>query len=254
MSLHEQKSAVSESILRTLAQHGIHDWGVRFTRAYNTLGSASFRTKTVNISSLQFAKGWDVTRDTAMHEAAHVIAGPEANHGPEWKRVAASLGAKTNARHNVDIKRDARARSVSTRYGSVDVVEGKTVVQYKDRPHVVSEIRTSKLVIDDASGRRVLVPADMAHPNYGDLSKMTNGATKRMALDDGDYVTATEGKTTFDVGDRQFTVTEVRKKNFIATDGSGRSFVFSASRLDPMEAKLEAAWARAKASNAARRR
>lgn len=30
--------------------------------------------------------------DTFLHEVAHAIAGREANHGPEWKRVARSLG------------------------------------------------------------------------------------------------------------------------------------------------------------------
>lgn len=219
---------------------------MRYNAARRTLGSASFKTKTINISTLQFDKGRDVTMDTAMHEAAHVIAGAHAAHGPAWKRVAASLGASTKARHNVDIEREKETRTISTRYGDLTIEEGVTTMTYKGREHVVKEARNTKLIISDGRGRDVLVPMEMAHPNYGDISKMTNGATKRLPLGGGEYVTATEGKTTFDHGGHQFTVTEIRQKNFVAVDDSGRRFAFPASKLDPMEAKLSAAWERAR--------
>lgn len=44
----------------------------------------------------------DEIKDVILHEVAHCIAGAKAGHGPRWKRVAASLGAKPERTLDVD--------------------------------------------------------------------------------------------------------------------------------------------------------
>jgi predicted SprT family Zn-dependent metalloprotease len=41
--------------------------------------------------------------DTLYHEVAHVLAGIEADHGPEWKKWAEELGARPEARYGDDV-------------------------------------------------------------------------------------------------------------------------------------------------------
>lgn len=254
MSAAEHKSAVSESILRVLSEHGINDWKVRFTRAYSTLGSANFRTKTVNVSVLQFPNGRDVTMDTAMHEAAHVIAGASAGHGPEWKRKARELGASPVARHDISVDSGGPdEQTVRTRYGDVRVVKGETKFSQRGVEYTVTDVRPSKVVGTDARGSSIVFPVDVVHPDFGDVSKIVAGATKTMTTSDGVKVTATEGETTFDHGGVTYTVTEIRRSKFVAMNGDGRRFLFDARKLDPMERKLTLAFAEARRRAAARR-
>lgn len=256
MTLADHKSAVSESILRVLSEHGIHDWKVRFTRAYSTLGSANFRTKTVSISVLQFPNGRDVTMDTAMHESAHVIAGAEAGHGPAWRRKARELGATPESRHSVIVDSGGSDhRRVSTRYGDVDVVKGETTFTRDGAEYTVIDVQNSKVMARNKAGRPTAFPVDVLHPNFGDPSKIVSGATKTMTTSDGVRVTATEGETTFEHGGVTYTVTEIRRSKFVAMsgDGSGKRFLFDARRLDPMERKLTLAFADARRRAAARR-
>jgi hypothetical protein len=36
----------------------------------------------------------DLVEETILHEIAHALAGPEAHHGPAWKKIASCIGAK----------------------------------------------------------------------------------------------------------------------------------------------------------------
>ena len=36
----------------------------------------------------------EVVEDTIRHEIAHALAGPDANHGPDWQKMAVLVGAK----------------------------------------------------------------------------------------------------------------------------------------------------------------
>lgn len=241
----ERKHHVTTIIDAVLAQHGVHGWSTRFTQNRTSLGEARFSKRTISISTKLFEVGLAETMDTALHECAHVIAGPSAAHGPEWKRVARRLGARPVSATDIALTtgREGDEQSVSTRYGDLTLVEGESQVVYKGKTFTLAEVRRDKAVVTDPAGRRSVLPLDVFHPNYGDISKMTNGKTATMTTDSGARVTATEGETTFEFRGEQYVVTEIRRKNFVGVSPSGARFLFAAHRLDPTERDLATAFA-----------
>jgi predicted SprT family Zn-dependent metalloprotease len=86
---------IIEETKALLSDHGCEGWAVkvngRLTRAF---GVAKFGRKEIHISrQLAEINSWERTLDTIRHEVAHVIAGPKAGHGPEWKKACALTGA-----------------------------------------------------------------------------------------------------------------------------------------------------------------
>lgn len=88
---------------RTLAtslmdEHGITELGWRFDfdRAERRLGCCHYRTRQITLSrAYVLAADEPSVRDTILHEIAHVLAGPRARHGWEWKVQALKIGAST---------------------------------------------------------------------------------------------------------------------------------------------------------------
>lgn len=81
--------------MQALKNHGLHDWTFKFNKrtmccglCYNDLRQIQLSTHYVTDTDVP------VTRviDTVLHEIAHALAGWEANHGPEWQRIALSIG------------------------------------------------------------------------------------------------------------------------------------------------------------------
>lgn len=253
MTTDEHRGAVSRAILDVLAEHGIHDWEVRFNAARKQLGVARFDLKAITVSTLQFPAGKDATMDTAMHEAAHVIAGVEAGHGPAWKQVARRLGANPSYAASIDIPRESKSKMMKTRYGNVPVVEDVTPFEYNGVTFTIVEAGNTRFVATDPAGRRFRFDADQLHENYGDYSKMTNGRTRQVKTDYG-IVEATEGKTTFTRRGTDYTVIEIANTKIIAVDAKGRKVRMSTDVLHPMDAEMTDVWERAKLRAAAKRR
>ena len=56
-------------------------------------GSTCFNTRKVEMMTLYLKDANEADAlDTVLHEVAHCLAGYEAGHGPEWKRVAVAIG------------------------------------------------------------------------------------------------------------------------------------------------------------------
>lgn len=86
--------------LDLMREHGLIEQGWRFKldRAFSRFGLCSYTRRTIFLSlPLARAGEEEQVRGTILHEIAHAIAGPEAGHGPEWKRVARSLGTRPTA-------------------------------------------------------------------------------------------------------------------------------------------------------------
>ena len=78
-----------------LDRYGLRSWRFRFDRALRRFGSCHYLTATITLSApLTLLNSEVEVRDTLLHEIAHAIAGPQAGHGPEWKKYAAALGAR----------------------------------------------------------------------------------------------------------------------------------------------------------------
>jgi len=68
-------------------------WRFAFNGRKRALGLCSYRMRTVFLSRHFVAlNDWSKVRSTVVHEIAHVLAGPNAGHGPQWKAIARSLG------------------------------------------------------------------------------------------------------------------------------------------------------------------
>jgi predicted SprT family Zn-dependent metalloprotease len=89
MKLEEAK----EMALGLMKQHGLKDWKFRFDRAKKRYGCCFYYKKLISLSSiLTPLREERHVKNTILHEIAHVLAGPAAGHGPEWKKVAISIG------------------------------------------------------------------------------------------------------------------------------------------------------------------
>jgi predicted SprT family Zn-dependent metalloprotease len=73
-------------------------WKFAWSNRKRGYGHVNYTRKILYLSRpLTVLNDYDQVRDTILHEIAHVLAGPAANHGPYWKRVARSLGAVPQA-------------------------------------------------------------------------------------------------------------------------------------------------------------
>lgn len=88
---------IEELARMALDEYGLtaRGWKFKWDRAVRRAGYCDYRNKTISISQPIYSipTNNDDAVDTILHEIAHAVAGNAAGHGPEWKRVAASIGA-----------------------------------------------------------------------------------------------------------------------------------------------------------------
>lgn len=104
------REEVTTLAMTLMTQHGLtaKGWTFSFNTNKRRLGVCKFGTVMVN----RFTRDWmlvdpvkrielsvhtlhnshESIQDTILHEIAHALAGPLAKHGPEWKRIARSIG------------------------------------------------------------------------------------------------------------------------------------------------------------------
>lgn len=91
-------TTASTIALRLLNDHGLtaKGWALRWTSSMRVLGYCSYGPKTITLSRQWVAKLTESELvDLMLHEIAHAVAGHCAGHGPEWQKVAAQFGVKT---------------------------------------------------------------------------------------------------------------------------------------------------------------
>lgn len=87
---------LTEALLR---RHGL-DLPIRWSRARTSLAAVMFDRRSGRALELRLSRvllprlSCDVVRDAVLHEIAHVEAGVDAGHGPQWRAAAARLGAR----------------------------------------------------------------------------------------------------------------------------------------------------------------
>lgn len=80
-----------------MSQHKLDHWCFGFDSAKRRAGCCNYRKKRISVSTW-FAQSHDVdeVRDTILHEIAHALT-PRAGHGPLWRAMARTIGARPQA-------------------------------------------------------------------------------------------------------------------------------------------------------------
>lgn len=85
--------AASKMVQEMMAQHGLAGWAYKLDGAARRFGQCNYRTRTIGQSAkIVLLNDEHHVRMNALHEIAHALAGPKAGHGPEWRRIARSIG------------------------------------------------------------------------------------------------------------------------------------------------------------------
>jgi len=224
---------IQKMILEVLTSQGFSGWSVIFSREGRRLGVCSYRTKEITISRKVVSSDWVQAVDTAMHEAAHAIAGSAAGHGPLWKRIARELGATPKAKVEgfVNTQDHGETKQVKTTYGPVPVIVGETTLTDERFGLItVMDLQRKKFLGKAADGKLYTLSVDRLHPNYGDLSKIAPRAVK---LKDGRgrEVEIILGKSTYIHEGRSYIATEPRNRNVVCMDSQGNQLLVPAEYL-----------------------
>ena len=101
-----QRTEAIELGTKLLRDHGLNDWRMIINdRTKSRLGCCKYNKKTIEVSGWCFVECPEKVENTVRHEVAHAIA-KYAGHGPEWKRVAISIGADPRSCTRVNRSRD----------------------------------------------------------------------------------------------------------------------------------------------------
>lgn len=136
MKLAEIQALAQELIVKHLPDALFEDtseWGFAWNDRIDALGLCSYRKKMIYLS-----KRWtrnlpqEEVLDTILHEIAHALAGSKAAHGPEWQRIAVSIGAKPETTlRDIGVYREDIATPT---HHMVDTTTGKILRKYYRRP------------------------------------------------------------------------------------------------------------------------
>ena len=83
------------------------EWSFGFDHAKRRAGLCNFTDRRITVSRYLAAKfDDDEIHQILLHEVAHAMAGPNAGHGPAWKRIAEEIGYVGGRTHDGDIARE----------------------------------------------------------------------------------------------------------------------------------------------------
>ena len=112
--------------------HGLikQGWRFQFDTAKRRFGVCRYGRKRIGLSKpLTEANDIEQVRDTILHEIAHALAGYEAGHGPEWKKVCVQIGAKPERCYTSE-----DTNTIAGKYRAVCGGCGKTHTRHKRVP------------------------------------------------------------------------------------------------------------------------
>lgn len=78
-----------------MMKHGLSHWDFKFDHSVSRFGACWYHKRLITLSAkLVELNDETQVRDTILHEIAHALAGHGAGHGPIWKQVCRTIGAK----------------------------------------------------------------------------------------------------------------------------------------------------------------
>jgi len=92
----------AERLARSMMDdHGLHTWRFAWDDATMRFGCCHHTYRKITLSrTLVPLNTPERVEQTILHEIAHALAGHDAGHGPEWQRLAKSLGHSGERCHN----------------------------------------------------------------------------------------------------------------------------------------------------------
>lgn len=101
----------AEALIRMHLDPG---WSFGFDAAKKRAGACDYAKRRITLSRyLAELHEDDDVHQTLLHEVAHAMAGHEAGHGPEWRRIAREIGYVGGATHRLEVA-TAQARWIGT--------------------------------------------------------------------------------------------------------------------------------------------
>ena len=223
-----QEKILEVMVLDVLKARGITGWTVIFNQDSNKLGYCDYSRREICISRHVVVTDWAEAVDTAMHESAHAVAGHRADHGPEWKRIAAELGARPQAKADyVNRHQTGETKTIRTSYGPVTITVGEHAEVYGKSQFGrigklrILEVQRKSFTAESDLGSRYKLPVDFLHPNFGDGSKIIPKTVKMMGRD-GHPVAIVLGKSYYQSATKRYVAVEARRRYVLAVaqDGS----------------------------------
>lgn len=84
---------ISDRARELMAAHLDGSWTFAFDRARTRAGLCRHDRRRISVSrELTGAMSPDQIDQVLLHEIAHALAGPDAHHGPQWRRIAMAIG------------------------------------------------------------------------------------------------------------------------------------------------------------------
>ena len=84
-----------------------HEWSFGFDHAKRRAGLCNFTDRRITVSRYLAARfDDDEIHQILLHEVAHAMAGPDAGHGPAWKRIAEEIGYVGGRTHDGEVARE----------------------------------------------------------------------------------------------------------------------------------------------------
>ncbi|PPH35137.1 SprT-like domain-containing protein [Rathayibacter rathayi] len=84
-----------------IEEHLDPSWSFALDHARTRGGACDWTRRRITVSR-HLAARWsdEEVRQTLLHEIAHALAGPDAGHGPQWRRISAQLGYTGTRTHS----------------------------------------------------------------------------------------------------------------------------------------------------------
>ena len=94
----ERLTRIAALARELMDEHGLDAWTFAFLEAERRLGDCNYRDRVIRVGRTHALEAGEAEiRDTILHEIAHALAGPEAQHGALWKATARRIGATPRA-------------------------------------------------------------------------------------------------------------------------------------------------------------
>jgi len=157
-------TAAIEFARELIVAYGLVGWRAELDRAVRRFGACHHSRKLITLSQqLVQLNNEAAVLDTILHEIAHALAGSKAGHGPEWRKIAKSLGCSAQRCYSLSHTVQPPAR-ITLRCANC----GHTVQRIRaPRRKVACSVCCNRFSRGRFDARYILDVAPIAHHTFG---------------------------------------------------------------------------------------